>query len=187
MPEPIEYKVLTDGGFETVTDTVQDAQMVNLEQLASLSDLDPEGDLQLWSYKIAIAPENADGRTFMLGTDTGLSYIDGQEYLVDHTRYLVTVTYRSETQDYRLLGWTKDTDGTALAVYEQSGRLTDYLRDIYAATHGANNIQGYFYPSFYNGMDGYGRAVHIDAYLRTFTKIADASDFGDWEEQGFKG
>ena len=161
LPEPIEYKVLTDGGFETVTDTVQDAQMVNLEQLASLSGLDPEGDLQLWSYKIAIAPENADGRTFMLGTDTGLSYIDGQEYLVDNTRYLVTVTYRSETQDYRLLGWTKDTDGTALAVYEQSGRLTDYLRDIYAATHGANNIQGYFYPSFYNGMDGYGRAVHI--------------------------
>lgn len=67
LPEPIEYKVLTDGGFETVTDTVQDAQMVNLEQLASLSDLDPEGDLQLWSYKIAIAPENADGRTFLLG------------------------------------------------------------------------------------------------------------------------
>lgn len=172
LPEPIEYKVLTDGGFETVTDTVQDAQMVNLEQLASLSGLDPEGDLQLWSYKIAIAPKNADGRTFMLGTDTGLSYIDGQEYLVDNTRYLVTVTYRSETQDYRLLGWTKDTDGTALAVYEQSGRLTDYLRDIYAATHGANNIQGYFYPSFYNGMDGYGRAVHIDAYLRTFTDKA---------------
>ena len=56
LPEPIEYKVLTDGGFETVTDTVRDAQMVNLEQLASLSDLDPEGDLQLWSYKIAIAP-----------------------------------------------------------------------------------------------------------------------------------
>ena len=73
-----------------------------------------------------------------------------------------------ETQDYRLLGWTKDTDGTALAVYEQSGRLTDYLRDIYAATHGANNIQGYFYPSFYNGMDGYGRPVHIDAYFSTF-------------------
>ena len=47
LPEPIEYKVLTDGGFETVTDTVQDAQMVNLEQLASLSGLDPEGDLQL--------------------------------------------------------------------------------------------------------------------------------------------
>ena len=168
LPEPIEYKVLTDGGFETVTDTVQDAQMVNLEQLASLSGLDPEGDLQLWSYKIAIAPENADGRTFMLGTDTGLSYIDGQDYLVDNTRYLVTVTYRSETQDYRLLGWTKDTDGTALSVYEQSGRLKDYLRDIYAATHGANNIQGYFYPSFYNGMDGYGRAVHIDAYFSTF-------------------
>ena len=42
MPEPIEYKVLTDGGFETVTDTVQDAQMVNLEQLASLSGIDPE-------------------------------------------------------------------------------------------------------------------------------------------------
>ena len=80
----------------------------------------------------------------------------------------MTVTYRSETQDYRLLGWTKDTDGTALAVYEQSGRLTDYLRDIYAATHGANNIQGYFYPSFYNGMDGYGRPVHIDAYFSTF-------------------
>ena len=168
LPEPIEYKVLTDGGFETVTDTVRDAQMVNLEQLASLSDLDPEGDLQLWSYKIAIAPENADGRTFMLGTDTGLSYIDGQEYLVDGTRYLVTVTYRSETQDYRLLGWTKDTDGTALSVYEQSGRLKDYLRDIYAATHGANNIHGYFYPSFYNGMDGYGRPVHIDAYFSTF-------------------
>ena len=168
LPEPIEYKVLTDGGFETVTDTVRDAQMVNFKQLASLSGLDPEGDLQLWSYKIAIAPVNADGRTLMLSTDTGLSYIDGQEYLVDNIRYLVTVTYRSETQDYRLLGWTKDTDGTALAVYEQSGRLTDYLRDIYAATHGANNIQGYFYPSFYNGMDGYGRAVHIDAYFSTF-------------------
>ena len=168
LPEPIEYKVLTDGGFETVTDTVRDAQMVNFKQLASLSGLDPEGDLQLWSYKIAIAPVNADGRTLMLSTDTGLSYIDGQEYLVDNIRYLVTVTYRSETQDYRLLGWTKDTDGTALAVYEQSGRLKDYLRDIYAATHGANNIQGYFYPSFYNGMDGYGRAVHIDAYFSTF-------------------
>ena len=44
----------------------------------------------------------------------------------------------------------------------------DYLRDIFAATHGANNIQGYFYPSFYNGMDGYGRPVHIDAYFSTF-------------------
>ena len=166
--EPIEYKVLTDGGFETVTDTVFDAQMVNLEQLASLPGLDPEGDLQLWSYKIAVAPKNADGRTFMLGADTGLSYIDGREYLLDSTRYLVTVTYRSETQDYRLLGWTKDTDGTALAVYEQSGRLKDYLRDIYAATHGANTMQGYFYPGFYNGMDGFGEAVHIDAYFCTF-------------------
>ena len=166
--EPVEYKVLTDGGFETVTDTVQDAQLVNLEQLASLSGLDPEGDLQLWSYKIAVAPKNADGRTFMLGADTGLSYIDGREYLLDSTRYLVTVTYRSQTQDYRLLGWTKDTDGTALAVYEQSGRLADYLRDIYAATHGANTMQGYFYPGFYNGMDGFGEAVHIDAYFCTF-------------------
>ena len=168
LPEPVEYKVLTDGGFETVTDTVQDAQLVNLEQLASLSGLDPEGDLQLWSYKIAIAPKNADGRTFMLGADTGLSYIDGREYLLDSTLYLVTVTYRSQTQDYRLLGWTKDTDGTALAVYEQSGRLADYLRDIYAATHGANTMQGYFYPGFYNGMDGFGEAVHIDAYFCTF-------------------
>ena len=168
LPEPVEYKVLTDGGFETVTDTVQDAQLVNLEQLASLSGLDPEGDLQLWSYKIAVAPKNADGRTFMLGADTGLSYIDGREYLLDSTRYLVTVTYRSQTQDYRLLGWTKDTDGTALAVYEQSGRLADYLRDIYAATHGANTMQGYFYPGFYNGMDGFGEAVHIDAYFCTF-------------------
>ena len=112
--EPIEYKVQTDGGFETVTDTVLDAQMVNLEKLASLSDLDPEGELQLWSFKVAIAPENADGRTILLDTDTGLSYIDGREYLLDGSRYLVTVTYRSETQDYRLLGWTKDTDGTAL-------------------------------------------------------------------------
>ena len=168
LPEPVEYKVLTDGGFETVTDTVFDAQMVNLEQLASLPGLDPEGDLQLWSYKIAIAPENADGRTFLLGADTGLSYTDGREYLLDSTRYLVTVTYRSQTQDYRLLGWTKDTDGTALAVYEQSGRLADYLRDIYAATHGANTMQGYFYPGFYNGMDGFGEAVHIDAYFCTF-------------------
>ena len=168
LPEPVEYKVLTDGGFETVTDTVFDAQMVNLEQLASLPGLDPEGDLQLWSYKIAVAPKNADGRTFLLGADTGLSYIDGREYLLDSTRYLVTVTYRSQTQDYRLLGWTKDTDGTALAVYEQSGRLADYLRDIYAAAHGANTMQGYFYPGFYNGMDGFGEAVHIDAYFCTF-------------------
>ena len=168
LPEPVEYKVLTDGGFETVTDTVQDAQLVNLEQLASLSGRDPAGALQLWSYKIAVAPKNADGRTFMLGADTGLSYIDGREYLLDSTRYLVTVTYRSQTQDYRLLGWTKDTDGTALAVYEQSGRLADYLRDIYAATHGANTMQGYFYPGFYNGMDGFGEAVHIDAYFCTF-------------------
>ena len=88
--------------------------MVNLEQLASLSGLDPEGELQLWSFKVAIAPTNADGRTILLDTDTGLSYMDGREYLQDGSRYLVTVTYRSETQDYRLLGWTKDTDGTAL-------------------------------------------------------------------------
>ena len=114
LPEPIKYKVQTDGGFETVTDTVQDAQLVNLEQLASLSGLDPECELQLWSFKVAIAPTNADGRTILLDTDTGLSYIDGREYLLDSTRYLVTVTYRSQTQDYRLLGWTKDTDGTAL-------------------------------------------------------------------------
>ncbi len=40
--------------------------MVNLEHLFPLSDSDPE-DLQLWSYKIAIAPENADGRTFHVG------------------------------------------------------------------------------------------------------------------------
>ena len=168
LPEPVEYKVLTDGGFETVTDTVQDAQLVNLEQLASLPGLDPEGDLQLWSYKIAVAPKNADGRTFMLGADTGLSYIGGRGYLLDSTGYLGTVSYRRQTQDYRLPGWTKDTDGTALAVYEQSGRLADYLRDIYAATHGANTMQGYFYPGFYNGMDGFGEAVHIDAYFCTF-------------------
>ena len=172
--EPIEYKVQTDGGFETVTDTVSDAQMVNLEQLASLSGLDPEGELQLWSFKVAIAPTNADGRTIRLSTDTGLSYIDGREYLQDGARYLVTATYRSETQDYRLLGWTEDPDSTALAVYAQSGSLKDYLRDIYAATHSGekSNPHGYFYPDFYNGMDGYGEAVHIDAYLRTFADKA---------------
>lgn len=172
--EPIEYKVQTDGGFETVTDTVFDAQMVNLEQLASLSGLDPEGELQLWSFKVAIAPTNADGRTIRLSTDTGLSYIDGREYLQDGARYLVTATYRSQTQDYRLLGWTEDPDGTALAVYAQLGSLKDYLRDIYAATHSGDrsNPHGYFYPDFYNGMDGCGEAVHIDAYLRTFTDKA---------------
>ena len=165
LQEPIEYKVQTDGGFETVTDTVLDAQLVNLEQLASLPGLDPEGELQLWSYKIAIAPENADGRTFMLGTDTGLSYIDGQEYLVDNTRYLVTVTYRSETQDYRILGWTKDTDGTALAVYEQTGSLKDYLYDTYVS---ANGGQPYYRMGFYNGMDGYGQPLHLNAYFMIF-------------------
>ena len=171
--EPIKYKVLTDGGFETVTDTVQDAQMVNLEQLTSLPDLDPEGELQLWSFKVAIAPTNADGCTFMLSTDTGLSYIDGQEYLVDNTRYLVSVTYRSETQDYRLLGWTKDTDGTALAVYEQAGSLRDYLYDTYVS---ANGGQPYHLMGFYNGMDGYGQPLHLDAYYMIFQE----SDGARW-------
>ena len=173
LPEPIEYKVLTDGGFETVTDTVHDAQMVNLEQLASLSGLDPEGELQLWSFKIAIAPENAAGRTLMLSTDTGLSYIDGQEYLLDNTRYLVIVTYRSETQDYRLFSRTTDTDGTALAVYEQAGSLQDYLYDMYVS---ANGGQPYYYMGFYNGMDGYGQPLHLDAYYMIFQE----SDGARW-------
>lgn len=155
MPEPIEYKVLTDGGFETVTDTVQDAQMVNLEQLASLSGLDPEGDLQLWSYKIAIAPENADGRTFMLGTDTGLSYIDGQEYLVDNTRYLVTVTYRSETQDYRLLGWDKGTRTARCWPCMNSPPLDGLSGATFTPRPMVRIIYRLFLSDFYNGMDGY--------------------------------
>ena len=153
--EPIEYKVQTDGGFETVTDTVLDAQMVNLEKLASLSGLDPEGELQLWSFKVAIAPENADGRTILLDTDTGLSYIDGREYLQDGSRYLVTVTYRSETQDYLLFGRTKDPDGTALAVYEQAGSLKDYLYDTYVSSNG-------------------GQPLHLDAYFMIFRETGGA-------------
>lgn len=153
--EPIEYKVPTDGGFETVTDTVLDAQMVNLEKLASLSGLDPEGELQLWSFKVAIAPENADGRTILLDTDTGLSYIDGREYLQDGSRYLVTVTYRSETQDYLLFGRTKDPDGTALAVYEQAGSLKDYLYDTYVSSNG-------------------GQPLHLDAYFMIFRETGGA-------------
>lgn len=153
--EPIEYKVQTDGGFETVTDTVLDAQMVNLEKLASLSGLDPEGELQLWSFKVAIAPENADGRTILLDTDTGLSYIDGWEYLQDGSRYLVTVTYRSETQDYLLFGRTKDPDGTALAVYEQAGSLKDYLYDTYVSSNG-------------------GQPLHLDAYFMIFRETGGA-------------
>ena len=171
--EPIAYKVQTDGGFETVTDTVLDAQMVNLEQLASLSGLDPEGELQLWSFQVAIAPTNADGRTIMLSTDTGLSYIDGREYLLDGSRYLVTVTSRSETQDYRLFGRTKDTDGTALAVYEQAGSLRDYLYDTYVS---ANGGQPYHLMGFYNGMDGYGQPLHLDAYYMIFQE----SDGARW-------
>ncbi len=169
--EPIEYKVQTDGGFETVTDTVFDAQMVNLEKLASLSGLDPEGELQLWSFKVAIAPTNADGRTLMLSTDTGLSYIDGREYLLDGSRYLVTVTYRSETQDYLLFGRTKDPDGTALAVYEQAGSLKDYLYDTYVS---ANGGQPYHFMGFYNGMDGYGQPLHLDAYFMIFRETGGA-------------
>ena len=153
--EPIEYKVQTDGGFETVTDTVQDAQMVNLKQLASLSGLDPEGELQLWSFKVAIAPTNADGRTILLDTDTGLSYMDGREYLQDGSRYLVTVTYRSETQDYLLFGRTKDPDGTALAVYEQAGSLKDYLYDTYVSSNG-------------------GQPLHLDAYFMIFRETGGA-------------
>lgn len=167
MEEPVQYMVQTDGGFETVTDTVQDAQAVNLEQLAALAGLDPAGELQLWSFSVLVSPENEAGRTILLGS-SGLdgyfvskSMIDGREYYSEGGRDLVTVVFRSETQDYQLLGWTKDPDGTALDVYEQSGSLKDYLRDVYAASHGG---QPYYNMAFYTGLDGYGRQTAIDAY-----------------------
>ena len=169
MEEPVRYMVRTDGGFETVTDTVRDTQAVNLEQLAALPGLDPDGELQLWSFSILVCPENEAGRTILIGSEglaadgrfVSKSFIDGSEYYSEGGRELVTVVFREETQDYQLLGWTKDPDGTALDVYEESGSLKDYLRDVYAASHGG---QPYYNMAFYTGLDGYGRQTTIDAY-----------------------
>lgn len=167
MEEPVQYMVQTDGGFETVTDTVRSVQVVNLEQLAALPGLDPDGELQLWSFTILVCPENEAGRTILLSSEgldgrfVSKSMIDGSEYYSEGDRHLVTVVFRDETQDYQLLGWTRDPDGTALDVYEQSGSLKDYLRDVYAASHGG---QPYYSMAFYTGLDGYGRQTSIDAY-----------------------
>ena len=175
MEEPVQYMVQTNGGFETVTDTVRDAQAVNLEQLAELPGLDPEGTLQLWSFSILVCPENEAGRTILLSSEgldvdgrfVSKSMIDGSEYYSEGGRHLVTVVFRDKTQDYQLLGWTKDPDGTALDVYEQSGSLKDYLRDVYAASHGG---QTYYNMAFYTGLDGYGRQTTVDAYYLQFSE-----------------
>ena len=175
MEEPVQYMVQTNGGFETVTDTVRDAQAVNLEQLAELPGLDPEGTLQLWSFSILVSPENEAGRTILLSSEglgadgrfVSKSMIDGSEYYSEGGRHLVTVVFRDKTQDYQLLGWTKDPDGTALDVYEQSGSLKDYLRDVYAASHGG---QTYYNMAFYTGLDGYGRQTTVDAYYLQFSE-----------------
>lgn len=90
--QQVEYEVQTESGSETVTDTIHDAQAVDLTS-RELPDLAPSGTLQLWSFQIAVSPEGIDPDTVLLSTERGMSMIDGRAYLLDGSRYLAVCLY----------------------------------------------------------------------------------------------
>ena len=171
--QQVEYEVQTESGSETVTDTIHDAQAVNLAQLAELPDLAPGGTLQLWSFQVAVSPENASADTVLLSTGRGMSMIDGRPYLVDTSRYLAVCLYGKS--GYQVLSIQHDTDGTALGSYETLDALPAYLHDFFldfAHQSGQKSLN----PEFFTGTDGYGESVTVQALFTAATE----SGGGDW-------
>ena len=171
--QPVEYEIQTETGSKTVTDTVHDAQAVDLMQLAELPDLAPGGTLQLWSFQVAVSPENASADTVLLSTDRGMSMIDGRPYLVDNSRYLVVCLYGKS--GYQILSFRHDTDGTALGSYETLGQLPAYLHDFFL-DFARQSGQKALNEEFFTGTDGYGQSVTVPAVFTAATE----SGGGDW-------
>ena len=172
--QQVEYEVKTESGSETVTDTIHDAQAVNLAQLAELPDLAPGGTLQLWSFQVAVSPENASADTVLLSTDRGMSMIDGRPYLVDNSRYLVVCLYGKS--GYQVLSIQHDTDGTALGSYETLDALPAYLHDFFL-DFARQSGQKALNEEFFTGTDGYGQSVTVPA---VFTAATESGGGGDW-------
>ena len=171
--QPVEYEIQTETGSKTVTDTVHDAQAVSLAQLAELPDLAPGGTLQLWSFQVAVSPENASADTVLLSTDRGMSMIGGRPYLVDNSRYLAVCLYGKS--GYQILSFRHDTDGTALGSYETLDALPAYLHDFFldfAHQSGQRSLN----EDFFTGTDGYGESVTVQAIFTAATE----SGGGDW-------
>ena len=171
--QPVEYEIKTESGSETVSDTIHDAQALNLEQLAALPDLAPGGTLQLWSFQAAVSPESIDADTALLSTERGMSMIDGRAYLVDGSRYLAVCLYGKS--GYQVLSIQHDTDGTALGSYETLDELPAYLHDFFldfAHQSGQKSLN----TEFFTGTDGYGKSVTVQAVFTAATE----SGGGDW-------
>ena len=171
--QQVEYEVQTESGSETVTDTIHDAQAVNLAQLAELPDLAPGGTLQLWSFAAAVSPENIDAGTVLLSTELGMSMIDGRAYLVDGSRYLAVCLYGKS--GYQVLSIQHDTDGTALGSYETLDELPAYLHDFFL-DFAHQSGQKALNTEFFTGTDGYGESVAVQAIFTAATE----SGGGDW-------
>ncbi len=171
--QQVEYEVQTESGSETVTDTIHDAQAVNLAQLAELPDLAPGGTLQLWSFAAAVSPENIDADTVLLSTELGMSMIDGRAYLVDGSRYLAVCLYGKS--GYQVLSIQHDTDGTALGSYETLDELPAYLHDFFL-DFAHQSGQKALNTEFFTSTDGYGESVAVQAIFTAATE----SGGGDW-------
>lgn len=171
--QQVEYEVQTESGSETVTDTIHDAQAVDLTQLAELPDLAPGGTLQLWSFQIAVSPEGIDPDTVLLSTERGMSMIDGRAYLLDGSRYLAVCLYGKDR--YQILSVQHDTDGTALGSYETLDELPAYLHDFFL-DFAHQSSQKALNEDFFTGTDGYGESVTVQAVFTAATE----SGGGDW-------
>ena len=171
--QQVEYEVQTESGSETVTDTIHDAQAVDLTQLAELPDLAPGGTLQLWSFQIAVSPEGIDPDTVLLSTERGMSMIDGRAYLLDGSRYLAVCLYGKDR--YQILSVQHDTDGTALGSYETLDELPAYLHDFFL-DFAHQSSQKALNEDFFTGTDGYGESVTVPAVFTAATE----SGGGDW-------
>lgn len=113
---------------------VQQARISRLEQLAELSTLAPEGELELWRFSYELLPAQAAGG----------DYVPGSTYLL--------TALRNEQGQYQLLRATVD-DGTVLAPYEAAGNLSAYLNDVYVVYAGAQTGK-YYEPVFAAMADG---------------------------------
>lgn len=113
---------------------VQQARISRLEQLAELSALAPEGELELWRFSYELLPAQAAGG----------DYVPGGTYLL--------TALRNEAGQYQLLRAAVD-DGTVLSAYETVGDLSAYLNDVYVVYAGAQTGK-YYEPAFAAMADG---------------------------------
>lgn len=117
----------------------QQARISRLEQLAELSALAPEGELELWRFSYELLPAQAAGG----------DYVSGSTYLL--------TALRNGQGQYQILRAAVD-DGTVLAAYETAGNLSAYLNDVYVVYAGAQTGK-YYEPAFVTMADGSGCAA----------------------------